>query len=183
MDPAPSRPLGAGGPSLQSVQEHRRAVTVWSGSLLAAALVVAGLAHHVTWLFVLTLLVAVLFFIVLLASGVPDLNGWLRRRTRPEKSSLVELQTGAGAGLYRKVATHNRSFRIFGHPDLSHLSACRRAGGQRKRNSPPDGPPFAGREGAHRVATSVLAQEQPRAVMLTLERWEPCSSRPARKGT
>ena len=73
------------------MQEHRHAVTVWSGALLACALTVAGIARQVTWLFALALVAAGLFFIVLLVSGVPDLTGWFRQQTKSTQAPLVEL--------------------------------------------------------------------------------------------
>jgi hypothetical protein len=60
--------------------EHRRAVQVWSGAVCVAAAALAGFLQHFRWLFILAVAIGALAFVILLASGVPDLVGWVKEQ-------------------------------------------------------------------------------------------------------
>jgi len=76
--------------------DDRRAVTLWSSGVLAAALSVVlllasrlhGPLWHDPW-FALSVTVSVAVFAILVASGIPDLRGWLRTRGRPAPSAII----------------------------------------------------------------------------------------------
>ncbi len=76
--------------------DARRAVTVWSAGVLAAALSVAllvtsrlnGPVWHDPW-FVLSVTVAAAAFAALVVSGVPDLAGWLGGRAGTASSAII----------------------------------------------------------------------------------------------
>jgi hypothetical protein len=60
--------------------EHRRAVQVWSGTVCVAAAALAGFLQHLRWLFILAVAIGALAFVILAASGVPDLLGWVKQQ-------------------------------------------------------------------------------------------------------
>src|SRR5579871_6383570 len=76
--------------------DARRAVTLWSSGVLAAALSVAllvasrlsGPVWHDPW-FTLSVAVAAVAFAIVVVSGVPDLAGWLRGRAGSTPSAII----------------------------------------------------------------------------------------------
>jgi len=59
---------------------------------LSVALLLAGRLHGPLWQdpwFALTVAVAVAAFVILVASGIADLSGWLRVRVRPVPSAVI----------------------------------------------------------------------------------------------